>query len=133
MKELWTCAAMSSIDNKMFTDYGYMRIRMLRNLMIFWHKQSYWCHFIDWKCLSCSAKTVMKVSTKVLVKLQNIVHFKVFHVAYDFSFYASEYFKTKLKVIKALYSTFAWNLDTIWHCSDWWLMWRWALLKRQEI
>ena len=114
-------------------NYGYMRIRMLRNLMIFWHKQSYWCHFIDWKCLSCSAKTVMKVSTKVLVKLQNIVHFKVFHVAYDFSFYASEYFKTKLKVIKALYSTFAWNLDTIWHCSDWWLMWRWAMLKRQEI
>ena len=50
----------------------------------------------------------MKVSTKVLVKLQNIVHFKVFHVPYDFSSrtYASEYFKTKVKVIEALYSTF---------------------------
>ena len=113
-------------------NYGYMRIRMLRNLMIFWHKQSYWCHFIDWKCLSCSAKTVMKVSTKVLVKLQNIVHFKVFHVAYDFSFYASEYFKTKVKVIEALYSTFVGNLY-IWHCFEWWRMWRWAMLKRQEI
>ena len=115
-------------------NYGYMRIRILRNLLISWHKQSYWCHFIDWKCLSCSAKTVMKVSTKVLVKLQNIVHFKVFHVPYDFSSrtYASEYFKTKVKVIEALYSTFVWNLY-IWHCFEWWRMWRWAMLKRQEI